>query len=226
MRIVCFGDSVTRGISFVEGRLRILKDNYPALLQKTLTSLNNVQVINKGVFNDNSNLLMDRLNSDVLSLSPDYVLVEIGGNDCNFKWEEVARCPEEQHEPIVPLDKYIENIKQLIGSLRKSGAVPVLLTLPPLDPVRYYKKLVQTYGQGIAHWIALCGGIEHWHGLYNRYLTEMINAWNVRSIDIRTAFKKAGDLSLLLSDDGIHPTLEGYRVMSREVCEGLRPYME
>ena len=56
MKIICFGDSLTRGVSVVKGRLRILKDNYPAFLQELFTQKGekDITVINKGVFNDNS----------------------------------------------------------------------------------------------------------------------------------------------------------------------------
>ena len=114
MKIICFGDSLTRGVSFVKGRVRIIKDNYPAFLEK-LFSVNNPEdtiVLNKGVFNDNSDLLMKRLEKDVLSEKPNYVLLNVGGNDCNFKWQEVAENPDKNHDPIVPISQYIENIGQ------------------------------------------------------------------------------------------------------------------
>jgi lysophospholipase L1-like esterase len=222
MRIVCFGDSVTRGISLVQGRLRIVKENYPVLLQRTLDKLG-IEVLNRGVFNDNSDRLVERLESDVLDTHPDYVLIEIGGNDCNFRWDEVALHPEADHEPIVPVDRYLENVKKIVNDIRVVGAVPILMNLLPLDPVRYYKHIADIYGDAISHWIALCGGIEHWHGMYNRSLQQCINSWNALTIDVRGAFKHAGDLKLLLSDDGIHPTPTGYDVMSRVIDSALSP---
>ena len=109
MQIVCFGDSVTRGMSYIEGRLRIIKQNYPTLLQQSLSSHRNFDVVNKGTFNDTSDGLCARLETDVLSLNPDYVLIEIGGNDCNFHWDEVALYPDRTHEPNVPLKRYSTN---------------------------------------------------------------------------------------------------------------------
>lgn len=219
MRIVCFGDSVTRGITFLKGRLRIVKAVYPVLLEQALYDRRAVEVINKGVFNDNSTLLVNRLNTDVLALAPDYVLVEIGGNDCNFKWDEVAQRPEDEHVPIVPLDTYMENVRLIVQRIRESGAIPILMTLLPLDPVRYYAQLAAVHGKDIAHWIARCGGIEHWHGLYNRWLKQLVDELGVKAIDLRTAFKSAGDLADLLSDDGVHPSASGYQVIAQAVAD-------
>jgi hypothetical protein len=56
MYISCFGDSITRGASYVKGRLRIIKESYPAFLHQ-LFLVEPVTIIqNKGTFNDKSNL--------------------------------------------------------------------------------------------------------------------------------------------------------------------------
>lgn len=225
MTIVCFGDSVTRGISYVHGRLRILKDNYPSLLSKVLEPMGSYTVLNKGVFNDNSTLLVERLDRDVLDVSPDYVLIEIGGNDCNFRWDEVAVHPDDPHEPTVPLQNFLNNIRTIVERVQHAGAVPVLMSILPLDPVRYYERLFETYGKSIAHWIALCGGIEHWHGRYNRALKKLSSSMTVATIDLRTTFKRSADLQVLISDDGIHPTSEGYQVMAEAIARGLMPLL-
>lgn len=212
MRIICFGDSVTRGITFLNGRFKIIRNNYPALLQKGLGEKD--VVINKGVFNDNSDCLLKRLDEDVLDLHPDLVLINIGGNDCNFRWDQVARLPEEEHIPVVPLNRYLNNIKLITEKISSSGSMPVLLSLLPLDPVRYYQALMTHYSQNIGHWISCCGGIEHWHGMYNRSLKELADKLHVTLFDLRTAFKKKGDLSELINEDGLHPTATGYQAMA------------
>ncbi len=220
MRIVCFGDSVTRGITFLKGRLRIIKENYPAMLQQLLGESNG-EVLNKGVFNDNSTLMIERLDTDVIEPHPDYVLVEVGGNDCNFDWAEVAKRPDEGHEPIVSLNDYLINLRRIVENLKSAGITPILMTVLPLDPVRYYAQIMLLHGKNIAHWIATCGGIEHWHGNYNRQLRSLIKEMNVSSIDLRSRFKQAGDLADLLSDDGIHPSKTGYLAMANIIQDAL-----
>ena len=226
MKIICFGDSLTRGVTYIKGRLRIVKKNYPAILQelfgqKETESSQSVQIVNKGVFNDNSEHLLKRLEKDVLQEKPSIVLIGIGGNDCNFRWAEVAEAPGDTHTATVPLNLYIDNLKTLISRLREEGITPILLTLPPLDPVRYYEYTAKLYSSKVSEWICKVGGIEHWHGMYNRALKKTAEEIDVRLIDIRTAMKKAGDFSVFISDDGIHPTESGYQAIAHEVYESL-----
>ncbi|MBD3109155.1 SGNH/GDSL hydrolase family protein [Bacillus sp. AGMB 02131] len=220
MKIICFGDSVTRGVTYVNGRLRILKKNYPNILSALLKD-DEVEVVNKGVFNDNSNNLLRRLEKDVLKENGDIVLIGIGGNDCNFLWQEVAANPEEAHPATVPLDRFVDNLKTIIARVENSGATPVVLTLPPLDPVRYYAYISSLFSSRISEWICKVGGIEHWHGLYNRAVKKVVQESHVKMIDIRSAMKNAGDLSDLISDDGIHPTEQGYSAISKAIYENI-----
>jgi len=220
LKIICFGDSVTRGVSYYGGRLHIVKGNYPSHLQ-TLLQGYPLKIVNQGVFNDNSDLLVARLDKAVLGQHPDYVLIEIGGNDCNFHWDKVASAPDESHEPIVPLERYLDNVTKMVQRIRQAGVKPIVMNLLPLDPVRYYARIYEINGPGIAHWIAWCGGIEHWHGMYNRRLVQLISHLEVPTIDVRTPFKRTADFSELLSDDGIHPTVKGYHVMAGVIASAL-----
>ncbi|GMA51276.1 lipase/acylhydrolase [Alicyclobacillus contaminans] len=220
MKIVCFGDSVTRGVSCANGRLRILRNHYPAQLQALLGE--RATVVNAGVFNDNSRKMAARMEADVLSHQPDCVVIGVGGNDCDFRWAEVAERPDADHEPVVPLAEYLKHLTNMLTTLRTRGIVPLLLNLIPLQPVRYYHTISEKHGTAIAHWIARCGGIHYWHSQYNRALQELAEALEVRWVNVRSAFKRSGPLDELLSDDGIHPTEIGYTVLSRAVHAALQ----
>lgn len=226
IRMICFGDSITRGVTYIRGRMRIVKENYPALLQHDFGD-DHAEVINKGVFNDNSDLLVQRLDEDVIREKPDIALLEIGGNDCNFHWDEVAAGKDAgDHVPIVPLDRYLNNVREMVVRMQEVGIVPIVMNLLPLDPVRYYGHIFSLHGSGPAHWICRCGGIEHWHGMYNRALGQLLQTLTVRTIDIRTEFKRAADLATLISDDGIHPTAAGYRVMASTIAKNVATVMQ
>ncbi|AZB41527.1 SGNH/GDSL hydrolase family protein [Bacillus sp. FJAT-42376] len=220
MKIICFGDSLTRGVTSVKGRLRITKKNYPYYLEECLKF--DSTVVNKGVFNDHSDSLLKRLQKDVLDENPDYVIIGIGGNDCNFNWKEVVLNPEMEHQPIVPAGRFTANMKTMIEKMIMAGITPIVMTLLPLDPVRYYQYLFRQYGSTIGHWISMKGGMEHWHGMYNERLLTLADEMHVAVADVRTALRQAGTLNELISGDGIHLTSAGYRVAGREISHLIK----
>lgn len=223
MKILCFGDSLTRGVTFINGRLKILKNNYPKMLQNLFNEQHKeVQVVNKGVFNDNSDLLINRLEYDVLEESPDIVIIEVGGNDCDFPWADVAKRERDEYEATVPLDRYKENLIAMVNKIKDQGMTPILSTLPPLDPVRYYNRIIDNFSNHVSDWICRVGGIEHWHSQYNRALKQVAQELGVMVIDVRSAIKRAGDLKDLISDDGIHLTEKGYEVFAMEIYQAVQ----
>lgn len=227
MKIICFGDSLTRGVSYVKGRLRILKNNYPAFLQMFMAEnqkdqeISHAEVVNKGVFNDTSDLLLARLEKDVIQENPDYVIIGIGGNDCDFPWKEVAEKPTEEHQARIPLGRYASNLRELISKLNSTGITPILTTLPPLDPARYYQTISKRFGTEVCQWICKVGGIASWHSSYNRTVKNIAEDMDVLLIDVRNAIKKTGHLKDLISEDGIHLTEKGYKVMASEIYQKI-----
>lgn len=69
--LVCFGDSLTAGIGAPAGK------SYPDYLKDYL----DVEIINTGVPGDTASGAKERFERDVLSQSPDIVIIEFGAND-------------------------------------------------------------------------------------------------------------------------------------------------
>jgi hypothetical protein len=68
----------------------------------------------------------------------DAVVMDFGGNDCDFRWDQVAADPEGDHRPNVPLPEFLQRYREMIARLRLHGITPVLTTLPPLEPERFF----------------------------------------------------------------------------------------
>ena len=95
--IICFGDSLTFGTGAVPGM------DYPSQLSKMISK----PVINAGVPGDTTANALIRLQRDVLSRSPDMVLVTLGGNDLK---NGVAK------------DIAFKNLKRIVESIQGQGA--------------------------------------------------------------------------------------------------------
>jgi lysophospholipase L1-like esterase len=99
--IICFGDSLTSGTGAKPGM------DYPAQLSKMISK----PVINAGVRGDTTARALKRLQRDVLSKSPDVVLITLGGNDLkNGVAKNVA----------------FKNLKHIVESIRGQGAQVII----------------------------------------------------------------------------------------------------
>jgi lysophospholipase L1-like esterase len=124
-KIVCFGDSLTRGTGASKGK------DYPSQLSKMISR----PVINAGVPGDTTARALQRLEQDVLAYSPDIVLITLGGNDLK---NGIAR------------DTAFENLKMIVNLIRNQGARVIIggLSIPFRDRGfgRAYKNLADETG--------------------------------------------------------------------------------
>lgn len=102
VKIVAFGDSLTRGYGVPPGK------NFVTFLSE----YTNIPIINSGVTGDTTSNALIRLKSDVLDYNPNVVLVLLGGNDffSGFS-EEVVRA----------------NLQAIIRTIKRSGAKVILI---------------------------------------------------------------------------------------------------
>ena len=99
--IICFGDSLTYGTGAGEGR------DYPSQLSTMIGK----PVVNAGVPGDTTARALKRLDSDVLSKSPDLVLITLGGNDLK---NGVAK------------DLAFNNLRKIVESIQHAGAKVII----------------------------------------------------------------------------------------------------
>jgi lysophospholipase L1-like esterase len=90
-----------------------LKDCYTSLLQDKLKGF----FYNAGKFGNTIIRGINRLSTDVLKNNPDIVVIEFGGNDCDFNWEEVAKNPYADHLPNTDFNVFLEKLNELIPTL-------------------------------------------------------------------------------------------------------------
>lgn len=100
-RIVCFGDSLTRGYGATQGK------DYPARLEE----MTGIEVINSGVSGNTTADGLARLEADVLAFEPDVVLITLGGNDLKNR---------------VGVDTARANLVKGIQRIQAAGAMVVL----------------------------------------------------------------------------------------------------
>lgn len=99
--IICFGDSLTFGTGSSPGM------DYPSQLSRLI----GMPVLNAGRPGDMTGDALERLERDVLSLSPGIVFITLGGNDLKNRGS--------RHEAF-------DNLKKIIGRIQDKGALVVV----------------------------------------------------------------------------------------------------
>lgn len=223
-KICAFGDSVMRGIvqdcSHTTDTIKYMISNFS--FAELCTKRLGLEIYNYARFGGTINQgisLVERYGNRVSDSN--YCVVEYGGNDCSFRWNEVAENPDSAHKPLTLLDDFRKHYANLINRLKEKGANPVLLSLPLIDSTRYFKHISNGLNaDNILNWL---GGdvsyIDRWHEMYNMAVWGLGSQCGVPVIDITSPFLLRKDYRDYLCDDGIHPNEEGHRIIADAICD-------
>lgn len=212
------GDSISRGVVYDEekGKYTVLDDGFVSLVQTHLKGL----VHNVSRFGSTLIRGIGKLGSEIAKQQPDVVLIEYGGNDCDFVWKDIAAHPDQTHVPQTELDKFEETLSQTVASLKEQKIEPVLMSLPPLNADSYLKWVSQQDPQTegiILKWLGSVTKIYWWQERYSAAIVRVAELTKTKWIDIRGAFLRRPDFGSLICRDGIHPNQAGHRLMAETV---------
>lgn len=218
------GDSISKGVIYddVKRKYVVIENNYISLLQDKIDGI----VYNTARFGNTLFKGVRKLKSDVETKNPDFVLIEYGGNDCDFLWNEIAENPTIDHKPKNDFNSFEKQLKDTIVYLKKSKVTPILLTLPPLNADRYFKWVSRNNSlaeKNIMKWLGSVTKIYWWQEKYNSIIIKIAEETNTRWIDIRGAFLQSPDYSDLLCIDGIHPNEKGHQIIANKIIDYIEP---
>lgn len=216
--ITLLGDSISKGVIYDEEKDKyiIIKDSFCNIVQSRLKGV----VHNAGKFGSTIIKGSKRLYEELTKATPDIVIIEFGGNDCDFNWEEVALKPFEPHEPNTNLAIFESTLKSIIDNLKSKNIIPVLMTLPPLDPEKYYRwisKKGDEYAKNILTWLGSINKIYSWHESYNSIIIDLAKKTKTNLIDVRSVFLNNVNYTTYLCKDGIHPNEKGHKLIADKI---------
>lgn len=190
--IVCFGDSLTAGFqSPTPENLGGIETPYGHFLQEWLGPSVRVQV--SGICGELTGEMAMRFRQDVLAHRPGYVVILGGTNDLGWNAQ--------------PSD-IMRNLLEMYESARGAGVIPVPVTVPSIR--------VDSDGGAPDARVFLEQHLvrrEDLNGLIREYAESKRLPW----IDLFTATRDPLNRQLAepYSNDGIHLTTEGYRLLAR-----------
>ena len=218
-----YGDSISKGVTYDEEKNRYvtIKDSYAELLQGKLKGM----LYNAGKFGNTIIRGIKKLPEDLEKTRPDIVVVDFGGNDCDFNWEEIADNPIGEHLPKTDFTLFQNSLKSLVSSLKKINITPVLMSLPPIDADRYFKwisKYDDFKAGNILKWLGSVNKIYWWQEKYSSAVVSVAQETKTIWIDVRGAFLNTSDYTKLICKDGIHPNIQGHRIIADKIFDFIK----
>lgn len=218
-KLCIFGDSVGRGIVFDPEKRRYVSGQrsfFDILAQRAGFSADNFCrfgcTLTKGAA-----LIGRRLSS--LS-GYDRVSLEFGGNDSDFRWDEVAASPDAFHDCNTPLSCFVDTYDALITELADAGIAPTLVNLAPVDSERYFRWITRGGdGSAILRFLREPRRIEHWNEMYNNAVWEIAAKRRLPVVDIRSPLLYERDFADYFCEDGIHPNPAGQQLIADRLSD-------
>ena len=122
-KLLILGDSISAGYGLKES------ENWVQLLEASLkTSGKELQIINSSISGDTTIGGLSRIENDLKQYRPNYVLVELGGNDALRGY---------------PIDKIKHNLIKIIDVSLEAGAYPIIMQIR--IPPNYGKKYIAAF---------------------------------------------------------------------------------
>jgi lysophospholipase L1-like esterase len=185
---MAFGDSITDG----DGS-RQHEGGYRGLLQDALRAHfgGNATLVNEGQSGSKSDVGAERIGASLNREDPAYTLIMYGTND-------YVRAECQQAFPCFTIDA----LRSMIGSARSVGSLPILATIPPVNPNENPP------------------GRNGWVGSMNELIRPMARQEGVPVADVYAAFMRQPDLPSLFIDR-LHPNDRGYEIIAAEFFNAI-----
>ena len=225
--ISILGDSISKGVILdeISKKYKILRDSALDLFSRE----NNVLVKNHAKFGCTSEKALqiadNTLKNDGLS---GVVLLELGGNDCDYNWDAVAENPNADHQPNVILARFRENIAALIRAVRECGRRLAIVTLPPIDADKYFRWISRgdsVRAERILRFVGEVNYIYRHQELYANTLEDVAAQNQVFKIPVRAGLLSVPRYCDFICDDGIHLNERGQNAMKATFNDTYKKYI-
>lgn len=210
-----WGDSILKGVVFDD-----IKSSYSLLKESSIQFAGKafgVEVVNRSRFGctvGKGKQLLEKALAE--GLHCDAVLLEYGGNDCDFNWAAVSENPEAEHVPNTPMAEFESGLQAMVDMLREKGIRPVMMSLPPIHGERYLDFLVDRGHLNRGNMLRFLGDarrIYHYQELYSLAVTRLAHSNNCLYVPMREEFLSTRLSTDFICTDGIHPNENGHRLM-------------
>ena len=155
---------------------------------------------------------------------PGIILIEFGGNDCDFMWNEISAEPDVEHLPKTPLDKFKGYYEESVRKMIDNGVKPYIMNLPPIDAKKYFNRIIEVgklSADNILHWLGDVQMIYRFQEMYSTASAFIAEKMKWPIVDVRTSFLEKHNFINLICEDGIHPNVKGHRLIVNAIASSI-----
>ena len=220
-KIVVWGDSVAKGVIFDDRRNRYAISKQTAV--KQVSDALGTEIVNRSKMGRTITEGFLTMQTDLeKGLVCDVGVIEFGGNDSDFYWDQISSAPGRHFESKTPIGLFAQKLREMIAFLKQRGIRPVLMTLPPVNASRYFDFITRNLNPAnILKWLGTRETIYRFHEQYSAVIAEIARETGCVMIDLRGAFAAQADDPSLLCMDGVHPNDKGQALIGRTVLNAI-----
>lgn len=203
-----FGDSILEGVYF-DGRYHKTKDKIKVDNYEIDNYSRMGNTIEDGIKNIKKHL--DECDENTVAI------LEYGGNDCNYQWDEVSATPEENHLCAVEPTDYKEKLMYAINLLKEKGTKVIIASPIPIATNKFMDFISNGLSyNNILKWLGDKNQLFKWQEYYAKMNEKIALMTDSLMMPLRYMFLQDGYENLLCVD-GIHPTVEGHEKIHRYI---------
>lgn len=201
-----FGDSILQGV-YYDGRYHKTKDkiNVEDVSIDNYSRMGNT--IDHGIKNIERHI--DECDENTV------VVLEYGGNDCNYNWADVSDAPESHHLCAVEPEEYTGKLKKAIELLKEKGCKVIVAIPIPISAEKFMDFISKNLSyDNILKWLGDVDHLFRWQEYYSQLTEKVAKTCGCMVMPLRNVFQTS-DYEDMLCSDGIHPTQEGHQLIHR-----------
>lgn len=210
--ITIWGDSILKGVILDEqdGKYKVMKNNSIS----SFAEITGCTIKNNAYFGMTSTKAFNRITTSI-DKQPlekgDIVIIEFGGNDCDYNWSEIANKPDGIHQPKTTIANFKNSLQNIIDVFKKKEVTPILMNLPPLEPERYFNWVSRGLNkENLLRFLGDVAKIYRWQEAYSNAVEWIARQNNCGILNVRESFLISNNYSSQFCVDGIHPNEKGH----------------
>ena len=224
-KITVFGDSIGKGIVTDGGKLEVVQQSAVGLFEdKYQLKVDNRSSYGQSLKRIMQRGLIDKYIEELDTSVRNVAVLELGGNDADFNWKEVASSPSEPHFPKTPLKEFSALYAESVKKLKGAGVKVVACTIVPIDSKRFFNRVIGgiTDKQKVLDFFKGDFNTIHRHQeMFNNEILKNAYMAGLSVIDLRREFLDSIEFENLMCQVGIHPNQNGHSRMFGAIDEFL-----